>query len=544
MGFFIYINIFISMGNNTVKRLLKESLNLEYFIKELDSRLDFSSFKMNDDLQPDIWDSEGNMKDDIRTNLIKIADNYWKSLDLGFEYEDITLTGSLANYNWSKYSDVDLHIILDINKLGDNKEMVKDLLDVKTRKWNSDHDITIKGFEVELYLQPHDIKHFATGVYSVMNDEWNIEPKKEVVSLDKETIRKKYKDIVKSVEEIEKDKDNENVINRVDKLKEKVKAMRLAGLEGDGEYSVENIVFKLLRRNDIMEKLGDLSTDAYDDEYTIDEDMGQENLSTIKTKIPFNKLVLDKVNLEWAIENVKSGNLSRSSNKPLQVALSSDGKLYLLDGYHRLTQLVLNGKTNANGIMINKSYEQLKTKDMLGLGCIGGRGDKYCNNFKTIGDINDINDEDLLEEGQMANWLAAGAITLGSLLPNSSMAQEYKKGGDDVKTKIIQTIKTASEKGNEKANVIWDNIQKQMDIKKLKNSGYKKDNPMTSNQLYQQAESKGKEVKKTEEIKTSSNFNVRQRHINDILSKLGGNKAGRNMTFFNPSTNMMVIYYF
>ena len=144
----------------------------------------------------------------------------------------------------------------------------------------------------------------------------------------------------------------------------------------------------------------------------------------------------------------------------------------------------------------------------------------------------------------MANWLAAGAITLGSLLPNSSMAQEYKKGGDDVKTKIIQTIKTASEKGNEKANVIWDNIQKQMDIKKLKNSGYKKDNPMTSNQLYQQAESKGKEVKKTEEIKTSSNFNVRQRHINDILSKLGGNKAGRNMTFFNPSTNMMVIYYF
>ncbi len=219
MGFFIYINIFISMGNNTVKRLLKESLNLEYFIKELDSRLDFSSFKMNDDLQPDIWDSEGNMKEEVRTNLIKIADNYWKSLDLGFEYEDITLTGSLANYNWSKYSDVDLHIILDINKLGDNKEMVKDLLDVKTRKWNSDHDITIKGFEVELYLQPHDIKHFATGVYSVMNDEWNVEPKKEVVSLDKETIRKKYKDIVKSVEEIEKDKDNENVINRVDKLK-------------------------------------------------------------------------------------------------------------------------------------------------------------------------------------------------------------------------------------------------------------------------------------------------------------------------------------
>lgn len=278
MGFFIYYLIFISMRNNVVKKLLKESLHIESLLTELNDELDFSSFKMNDDLQPDIWGSEGNMNEDIRTNLIKIADNYWKSLDLGFDYEDVTLTGSLANYNWSKYSDVDLHIIFDINKLGDNKEMVKDLLDVKTRKWNSDHDITIKGFEVELYLQPSDIEHFATGVYSIMNNEWNIEPKKEIVKLDKETIRKKYREFVKQVNDIDKDPDNQSVISRIDKLKDKIKKMRMAGLEGGGEYSVENIVFKLLRRNDIMQKLGDIATDAYDDEYTIDEELLEEGV--------------------------------------------------------------------------------------------------------------------------------------------------------------------------------------------------------------------------------------------------------------------------
>jgi len=261
------------MGNNVVKKLLKESLHIESLLTELNDELDFSSFKMNDDLQPDIWDSEGNIKEDIRTNLIKIADDYWKSLDLGFDYEDITLTGSLANYNWSKYSDVDLHIIFDINKLGDNKEMVKDLLDVKTRKWNSDHDITIKGFEVELYLQPEDQPHHSTGVYSLTNSDWVLEPKKEDISLDKETIRKKYKEFVKKVNDIEKDKNNQSVIDRIDKLKDKIKKMRKAGLETGGEYSVENIVFKLLRRNDIMEKLGNLSTNAYDDEYTIDEEL-------------------------------------------------------------------------------------------------------------------------------------------------------------------------------------------------------------------------------------------------------------------------------
>jgi hypothetical protein len=259
------------MGKSIVKRLLKESLHIESLLTELGDNLDFSSFKINDTLQPDIWDSEDRIKPEIKEILIKIANDYWESLELGFDYSDITMTGSLSNFNWSKYSDVDLHIIFDINKLGENKEMVKDLLDVKTRKWNDDHDITIKGFEVELYLQPEDQPHHSTGVYSLMNDEWVTKPQKEVIKLDKETIRKKYKDIVKSVEEIENETDNNVVIQRVDKLKDKVKKMRQAGLEQGGEYSVENIVFKLLRRNDIMEKLGNLSSDAYDDEHTIDE---------------------------------------------------------------------------------------------------------------------------------------------------------------------------------------------------------------------------------------------------------------------------------
>ena len=47
--------------------------------------------------------------------------------------------------------------------------------------------------------------------------------------------------------------------------------MRKSGLEDKGEYSVENITFKLLRRNDIMEKLNNLSVNAYDNEHTIKE---------------------------------------------------------------------------------------------------------------------------------------------------------------------------------------------------------------------------------------------------------------------------------
>ena len=65
--------------------------------------------------------------------LINIAKHYYESLQLNVPISDITLTGSLANYNWSNYSDFDVHIVIDINKFGEKKDLIKDLIDAKTR---------------------------------------------------------------------------------------------------------------------------------------------------------------------------------------------------------------------------------------------------------------------------------------------------------------------------------------------------------------------------------------------------------------------------
>ena len=72
-------------------------------------KIDLSGFKMKDELNPKVWDGD-KMKPEVRKALLKIADDYFEGLELGSEVdiEDITMTGSLANYNWSKYSDVDL----------------------------------------------------------------------------------------------------------------------------------------------------------------------------------------------------------------------------------------------------------------------------------------------------------------------------------------------------------------------------------------------------------------------------------------------------
>jgi hypothetical protein len=267
----------IGSMKNLIKKLLREGLEsntFESLLGEVTGKLDFSSFKMNDTLNPEIWVNENTINPEIQKTLIKIAKDYYNELGLDTPILDITLTGSLANYNWSKYSDVDLHIIFDVNELGEDKDMIKDLLDIKTRAWNLKHHITVKGFDVELYLQPEDQPHHSTGVYSLQNGEWVTEPTKVDVDLDKETITKKYNTILKSVGEIQKDMDEdkyEDVVKQLEKLKDKIKKMRQSGLDTGGEFSSENIVFKLLRRNDIMEKIDNMLTDAYDKSVTLDQ---------------------------------------------------------------------------------------------------------------------------------------------------------------------------------------------------------------------------------------------------------------------------------
>jgi hypothetical protein len=61
------------------------------------------SFKLKDSLSPEIWIKE-KLNEKVKLNLLKIADDFYKELDLPqqVKIKDIIFTGSLANFNWSK----------------------------------------------------------------------------------------------------------------------------------------------------------------------------------------------------------------------------------------------------------------------------------------------------------------------------------------------------------------------------------------------------------------------------------------------------------
>ncbi len=238
------------------------------------------SFITKDTLCPNVFkrsDSSYKMRDDIKKRLIEISDNFIDSLGVDFFIHDIVLTGSLANFNWSEYSDVDLHILIDMDEMDGKKEIdsiafhtiMKEFFDAKKNVWNEKHNIKIKGFDVELYVQDINEPHISSGVYSVLNDEWVVEPKKETPNIDDRKILEKGEEFGKKIDGLIKSSNDGDVLPKIEVLRKKIKKFRQSGLESGGEYSYENLTFKLLRRNGYIEKLLDLKNSITDKKLSI-----------------------------------------------------------------------------------------------------------------------------------------------------------------------------------------------------------------------------------------------------------------------------------
>jgi len=246
-----------------------------------------NSFYLQDELNPDVWilpnekfmgDSEGQkpkLKPEIRERLLKASKIFIEYLDVDFFVQDIILIGSLVGYNWSEFSDFDLHIVYDPKDFGDESELYSELFYLKKTIFNAAHDIRIKGFEVELFAQDVNEKESSVGRYSVLNDEWVRIPEKENFSIDEKTLKDKAKqwmDIIDGVLENAEDEDLEDAIELVKKYKDKLRKYRTCGLKKEGEFSYENLVFKFLRRNGYISKLEDFKNKITDKKLSLEQE--------------------------------------------------------------------------------------------------------------------------------------------------------------------------------------------------------------------------------------------------------------------------------
>lgn len=202
---------------------------------------------VNRNLNPKLWDQDNNLYPQIKDKLIDIADAFYEFIGVKLNIIDLTITGSNANFTWNAHSDIDLHLIVSGVPSDDDRE----LFNAKKAVWGDQHNITIKGIPVEVYVQGNAEVHYSTGVYSILEDEWVVVPKKQKPAIDDAAVHAKKDNIVERIEEALM----EDNLEKLKSIKEKVVQMRKAGLERAGEWSTENLVFKILRNTGMIEEL-------------------------------------------------------------------------------------------------------------------------------------------------------------------------------------------------------------------------------------------------------------------------------------------------
>ena len=217
----------------------------------------------HDELSMKLWE-EDKLKPDVREQLLEISDAFIEYLGISIDVIDVTFTGSYANFNYTPYSDIDLHIIVDPKSINKDVDLVEEFLKAKRQFWNDRHDIRVLNIEVELYAQDVNEEHASSGVYSVKNNEWINKPDKFRGDFDKRNISRKVKYFKKQISmEIEEAKMNRNTAG-LERIIKKIRDMRSAGLEKSGEMADENIIYKILRSEGNIQKLYDMKDNIFD----------------------------------------------------------------------------------------------------------------------------------------------------------------------------------------------------------------------------------------------------------------------------------------
>lgn len=225
-------------------------------------------------LNSKFWNDQQQFDEKVQTKLLQICKDFTDDLKITEIVQDIILTGSLANYNYTRYSDLDVHIMLDFASINKDKELVKSNLDGKRFIWNLRHDIFIKEHEVELYFQDINEPHIASGMYSLQNNEWIKKPVYDPPEIDTKYVERKANQYIKDINTLGSQlkqankQDYELLHNKAIKLREKILKMRKDSLQTHGEYGIGNLAFKQLRNTGYIEKIINVSNQAYDKIYS------------------------------------------------------------------------------------------------------------------------------------------------------------------------------------------------------------------------------------------------------------------------------------
>lgn len=209
------------------------------------------AIEIHDELNPKIWNGD-QLDPDVRSKVLEIVEEFKEYVEVPMEVVDVHILGSNASYNYTQYSDLDVHIVVNFEMMGDCSEILQAYYDTERSSFNDKYDISIHGVNVEMYVEDVKANTVSNGIYSVYKDEWIKYPQRldKIPDID---LDPELSETIANIREIL----NGNDLDAVKDLINELYLMRKNSLATDGEYGKGNQIFKEIRNQGLLDELKD-----------------------------------------------------------------------------------------------------------------------------------------------------------------------------------------------------------------------------------------------------------------------------------------------
>lgn len=224
-----------------------------------------AKFELHDTLNPKIWGKDNKLLPDVKAKLDEIVDEFADSIDIPLTIVDAHIVGSNASFNYTEYSDLDLHCIVNFSRVEADPAVTESWMWAEKKLFNDEYDITINGVDVELYVEDIGSNTVSNGIYSLFSDEWIKFPEPIDVEVDQAAIDESVQKIALEASKALQSNELSTVLDMIDQIY----LIRKNGLAIDGEYGVGNQVFKELRNLGYLVKLNEKASELRSAELSI-----------------------------------------------------------------------------------------------------------------------------------------------------------------------------------------------------------------------------------------------------------------------------------
>lgn len=141
--------------------------------------------------------------------------------------------------------------------------------------FNKKYDITIKGINVELYVENKDkLSNVSSGIYSLKKEDWIKNPSSFVMpKIDEFQLSQAINKWENEYEKVY----SYPTISKIDAYIDNLYALRQESILSEGEFGIGNLVFKEMRRCGYLDNLKDLKNKLETDELSLKESQKKEN---------------------------------------------------------------------------------------------------------------------------------------------------------------------------------------------------------------------------------------------------------------------------